>query len=191
METPQERKTNHARTAALTAGATIFFVISAPLMIPKVRHGAKKIVPKVKRAVKRADGPVEFKEEAKSEIKTEMADQFREKLAESIQSKMKNVQRKLQKKKKENAEKVHNNAKKAEGIMQDTLLKVKDNVASAKEAGETFQKRVKKKTAQDRTLKGAGQIKGANQVKSVASIKSSTNIKGLSNIKHRTDVEND
>ncbi|RLL42682.1 gas vesicle protein GvpQ [Oceanobacillus piezotolerans] len=187
MKTPQERKTNHTRTAALTAGATLFFVISAPLLVPKVRHGAKKIAPKVKDALKRADGPVEFEEEAKSELKKEMAEQFREQFVESIQSELKNVQRKLRKKKKENAEKVHNNAKKAEGIMQDTLLKVKDNVAGAKEAGESFQKQVKDRTAQNRKLKGADQIKGASRIKSSATVKSVANIKGHNNIKHQTD----
>ncbi|MCM3397640.1 gas vesicle protein GvpQ [Oceanobacillus profundus] len=189
METPKKIIEKPGVQASFIAGGITFLATTAPFLLPKVRKGIRIAMPKVKNIIKRADDPTEIKQAVKSEMKDEMAEQFRNKLTEGIQSKAHEAAEKLKKKKDENAKKIHANAEKAENKMQHALLQVKEKVAGAKETGQKFQSKLRKRTGSDSSIRGVNHIKGVSHIKSAASIKSSTKIKGPRSIKHYADVK--
>ncbi|WP_339227027.1 gas vesicle protein GvpQ [Oceanobacillus sp. FSL K6-2867] len=174
--------------ASFIAGGITFLATTAPFLFPKLSKGIRNAAPKVKNIIKRADSPTEIKQAAKSEIKEEMAEQFRNKLTEGIQSKVNEAAEKLKKKKYENVAKVHANAEKVEDKMQHALLQVKEKVAGAKETGEEFQSKLRRRTKSETGIRGVNHIKGVSQLKSAASIKSSAKMKGPRSIKHYADL---
>ncbi|WP_249870425.1 gas vesicle protein GvpQ [Oceanobacillus saliphilus] len=188
MEVPKKIPDNPGVRASVLAGGISFLATTAPLLLPKVRKGLSHAIPRVKNILKRADDPSEIKEAAASEVKEEMAEQFRDKLTEGIQSKANEAAQKLQNQKDENAAKVHSNAEKVEEKMQNVLRSVHDKVAGAKEIGEEFQNKMKKRTGSDTGVRGVNHIKRASHIKGAASIKSSTRIKGPGSIKHHSDL---
>ncbi|ASN04099.1 gas vesicle protein GvpQ [Virgibacillus necropolis] len=179
MNAPKKVK-EHQGSTVFAGGFTA--LAASTLLVPKVRK-------RVKNVIKRADDPTELKEAAKKEAKQEVAVQAKKKFKEGIQSKVKGAAGNLQKKKEENANKVHANAGKVEEKAQGTLLKLRDKIAGVKDAGESFQKKLKGKTDSDDQISGVKDIKGANNIKSSTGIKSSNNIKGPKDIRHSSDIK--
>ncbi|WP_404455751.1 gas vesicle protein GvpQ [Virgibacillus necropolis] len=179
MDASQKIKDNSGATILVGGLSTL---AASTLLVPKVRK-------RVKNVVKRADNPTELKDAAEKEVKNEMADQMQEKMKESMQAKVKEAANTLQTKKNENAKKVHANAEKVEEKAQSALLKLREKIAGVKDAGESFQQKLKDKTGTDNGISGVADIKGANNIKSSTQIKSSNKIKGPKDIPHASDIK--
>lgn len=180
MDAPKKNK--NSTSATVLVGGLSTLAAASTLMIPKIGKRAKRVI-------KRADNPSELKEAAEKEVKSEMADQMKAKMKEGMQAKVNDAAGRLQKKKNENAEQVHANAGKVEEKAQGALLKLREKIAGVKDAGESFQKKLKQKTGSTNGISGVGDIKGANSIKSSTDIKSSNNIKGPKDIKQSSSIK--
>lgn len=185
MDAPEKIKEN-PKAAAIVSGITL---LATTLLFPKVQKGIKQTAPAALHVVKRADDPTELKEAAEKEVKQKAAEEMKDKFKEGIQNKVKNASATLAKKKEENAEKVHSNAQNVKNKAQNALLKVRENVKNAKDAGEEFQDKMRKKTGSETRIRGANEIKGVNQIKSSTNIKSSNRIKSPEQIKHYSNLK--